>query len=387
MMVTPFPVPTALATLGQAYENAGHQIWLVGGCVRDHIMGKEPKDIDLATSATPEEQVALCKAAGYRWFGTGLQHGTLTVLAGGEPYEITTFRTDLETDGRHATVSWTRDIATDLARRDLTVNAIAMSLNGEIIDPFNGVEHIHDRRIQFVGNASTRIEEDHLRILRWFRFFGNFGENANYPVEDLQAIATGAHMLSRISVERIWSEVSRILAGPNPGDVLAAMDACNVLKVLSLPSFDAPGIRHMLEVHRYTRDPAMLLGAWLGANTKTITKSWKASSAEQAAASFMADRIGLRSYTTDDAKLDLINDFPRDWIDTALRCHSQAVAADALKEWTIPTIPVTGDDLKSLGMVQGLALGQRLKAMRQAWIDSDYSLTHEQLLAIEICQA
>ena len=140
MAIAPITVPAELHALEAVYAKAGHKLWLVGGCVRDHIMGLTPKDIDLATTATPDEQIALCDAAGYRWFGTGLQHGTITVLAGGEPYEITTLRTDVSCDGRHAEVEWASDIVVDLERRDLTINAIAMTLAGEVIDPFGGVE-------------------------------------------------------------------------------------------------------------------------------------------------------------------------------------------------------------------------------------------------------
>ena len=164
-------VKPELLRLEKMFADAGFELVFVGGCVRDALLGKEPKDVDLATSATPEEQISLYNQNGIRFIETGLQHGTVTAVLDGEPYEITTYRIDKETDGRHAKVDYTRDLVEDLSRRDLTFNAIAMRFDGTLVDPFDGMADLHNGRVRFVGNAQQRIEEDYLRILRFFPSF------------------------------------------------------------------------------------------------------------------------------------------------------------------------------------------------------------------------
>ena len=158
--------------LDKAMKGAGYEVRIVGGAVRDLVLGKEPKDIDMATNATPDEMMKVFDAAGIRYEPTGLQHGTITVILDGEPIEITTLRIDAETDGRHAEVEFTKDWKLDAERRDLTYNAMSVDLNGNLFDYFGGVDDIRDKVTRFVGNAEERIKEDYLRILRYFRFQG-----------------------------------------------------------------------------------------------------------------------------------------------------------------------------------------------------------------------
>jgi poly(A) polymerase len=371
-------IPTALAELARVYEAAGHEIWLVGGVVRDHILGLPSKDVDLATSATPEEQVELANAAGYRWFATGLQHGTLTILAGDEPYEITTFRTDVETDGRHATVAYTRDLATDLARRDLTMNAIAMSVtDGRVVDPFDGVKDVLERRVRFVGDAGERMREDYLRIMRWFRFVGRFAENLDFSLDDVDAISANAAGLSRISVERVWSEMQRILAGPRPYGIVQLMGDTGVLDVLGVPRGD---LERLADMRPHSNDPALLLAAWLGDDAPEVSRRWKTSTAEQEAVAFMAARIGIR-YEIEDAKADLVAGVEPRRVDVLLRTRDKGHIIKAMMHWETPTFPVQGRDLTAAGMKPGPAMGETLRSLKAAWAASDYTLTFDQLMA------
>lgn len=377
MSVATIEVPEGLRRLNDVYAAAGHELWFVGGCVRDAIMGMKAKDVDLATSATPDEQVALCDAAGLRWFGTGLQHGTLTVLVDEEPYEITTFRTDVETDGRHAVVAWTPDIETDLARRDLTVNAIAMAFDGRIVDPFDGVKDALERRVRFVGDAATRIREDHLRILRWFRFLGRFGDGVDFVTTDLDAIRTGAPLLRSISVERVWSEMQRIIVGPQAYGIVRTMSDFEVLDAIGV---GRGSLEMLAAAGRHSSDPALVLAAWQGDHAPGVLDRWKASTAERGTASFAAPRLHGR-YELDDAKLDLVDGADLGLVLSILRTRDQGHLAEILREWTIPTFPLQGRDLIAAGMTPGKGVGDRLRALRDRWIASDFALDRDQLLA------
>jgi tRNA nucleotidyltransferase/poly(A) polymerase len=371
--IQPFPIPAALADLARVYADAGHEIWLVGGCVRDHVAGRPCKDVDLATSATPDEQVALCDGSGHRWFGTGLSHGTITVLAGGEPYEITTFRTDVETDGRHAVVEWTRSLETDLARRDLTINAVAMSLDGRIVDPFGGLDDLANGRVRFVGDAGTRIAEDHLRILRWFRFLGRFGNGTPDPVS-LTAIRDGAVSLARISVERVWAEMSKIVVGPHAASLVHHMHHAGVLAALGVQQGDAARLARAVHC-----TPAAALAAWQGDAAPGLLDRWHASNDEIAEAAFFAER--LSTYGEDAARVDLVADADRRQVLDILRMNGDVNAVVALRHWEIPVFPVQGRDLVAAGMKPGPELGAALRSLRGIWTRSGWTVGRDELVA------
>lgn len=380
--MNPIQIPEALRDLNAVYSAAGHRLWLVGGFVRDHVRGIAPKDVDLATTATPDEQVIICNAAGIRWIGTGLQHGTLTVLAGGEPYEITTLRTDVETDGRHATVAYTRDLLTDLERRDLTMNALAIPLSNpdEIIDPFGGVEDALAGRVRFVGDAGRRIREDYLRILRWLRFKGRFQSDIDDGADDLEAIAENAQGLSMISVERVWSEISRILSGGRPAGIIDLMETTCVLRVLGLPSTSEQATSQIAKMRQHTNDPAALLAAWLGPIASDVANQWKMSNLERDTIRFVSTRMALPNYGLADAKFDLVDGYDRRLIEVVLKTRSNDKALRELALWEAPDFPVQGRDLVAAGMAPGKTVGETLKRMREAWIASDYALTREELM-------
>lgn len=380
--MNPINIAPELRDLHAVYVAAGHEMWLVGGFVRDYVRGITPKDVDLATTATPDEQIELLNVAGIKWFGTGLQHGTLTVLAGDEAYEITTLRTDVETDGRHATVAYTRDLLTDLERRDLTMNALAISLSDEdkIIDPFGGVYDALTGRVRFVGDAGRRIREDYLRILRWFRFKGRFQSNINDGKSDMEAIRDNADGLSIISVERVWSEISRILAGARPAGIIDLMDLTGVLRVLRLPSGIERPTNVLVDMRPHSDDPAALLAGWLGPVASEVANRWKMSNIERDTVRFVADRLGRQSYTLADAKLDLVNDIERRLVEIVLKTKGRSDILRELVIWETPIFPVQGRDLLDAGMAPGREVGAALRQMREQWIESNYTLGREALI-------
>jgi len=392
-------VTPALQLLKDRYTEAGFELWFVGGCVRDSIMGIAPKDIDLTTSATPEEQVALYDRYDYHYIATGLQHGTLTVVIDDEPYEITTYRIDRETDGRHAVVEYTRDLRADLERRDLTINAIAMDFDGTIFDPFGGVEDIANRTVRFVGNANDRITEDYLRILRYFRFYGRFG-NPVYPTgfwgtvqrffgrgnglpnrQANRAIRKGISGLRQISVERVWMEVSKIISGPNASVVASYMRNMKVFETIGMPD----GVDAALSFARKcgVTNPASIMGYYVISPRAIddIADAWKWATEDRQRANFIAKNyIKACASPMPFFKEMLVSGTPFDWVADMMRLsgYDPVVLAD----WPIPVMPVTGKDLIERGVTPGPEMGQMLKSMKAAWIKSDYTVDKDTLLSM-----
>ncbi|THD37026.1 MAG: CCA tRNA nucleotidyltransferase [Sphingomonas sp.] len=195
---------------------------IVGGAVRDTLLGIDTADVDLATTHAPEVVVDLLEAARIKAVPTGIKHGTITAVANDEVYEVTTLRRDLDTDGRHATVAFTDDWREDAARRDFTINALyADPISGEVIDYFDGIADLEARRVRFIGDPLTRIAEDHLRILRFFRFLARFGDSPD--PEGLKACTERANDLMALSRERIANELLRLLVAPRAPEVVALM--------------------------------------------------------------------------------------------------------------------------------------------------------------------
>jgi tRNA nucleotidyltransferase (CCA-adding enzyme) len=370
-------IPAKLMGLKEHFTQRGFELWFVGGAVRDSLLGITPKDIDLATSATPEEAIALYREHDYSFHETGMAHGTITVVLDHVPYEITTYRIDAETDGRHATVVYTRDLSEDLLRRDLTMNAIAMGFDGEIFDPFGGVADIEESRIRFVGDAEQRLREDYLRILRWFRFYGRFATASTIPDNQAwSAIEASRDGLKQISVERIWSEISKIIAGPEAEMVLGMIADTGVGEVIGLPV----GSSHALKRARlFNRNPAFLLASLIGSDVTKVAQKWKWSNDERQTARFVIERDPA-TYDLARAKRDVYEKWSKELVGSMLRIADRAAEAALIDAWVIPTFPVTGEDLIQRGMTPGPVMGGMIKAMKDRWIKSDYALSKADML-------
>ncbi len=222
--------PGTQAVLGML-AGAGHQAFVVGGCVRNALLGTAVADVDIATDARPDRVAALAEAAGFTPVPTGIAHGTVTVVADGEPYEVTTFRKDVQTDGRRAVVAYSDRIEEDARRRDFTVNALYARADGSLVDPLGGgLDDLGARRIRFIEDAATRIREDYLRILRYFRFLAWYGDPGSGPdAAALDACARHAEGLAGLSKERVGAEIRKLLAARDPAPSLALMAASGVL--------------------------------------------------------------------------------------------------------------------------------------------------------------
>lgn len=357
---------------------AGHQALLVGGCVRNALLGAPVTDIDIATDATPDRVVALAKAAGLKPVPTGIDHGTITVVADGKPHEVTTFRRDVETFGRHATVAFSTDVAEDAARRDFTMNALYARPDGTVIDPLDGLPDLQSRHVRFVGNPDQRISEDYLRILRFFRFTAWYGNPAlGMDADGLAACAAGIDGLQTLSKERIGAEIRKLLAAPDPAPATASMARAGILTAI-LPGTDDRALAPLIhlegdEAPRWLRRLAALGGADptdalrlsrqdqrdLGTQRAEVASTrTPAALAALHGATLATDAILLRAAL-------LESPLPSDW------------QADVARGTQTP-FPVNAADLPHLS---GPALGTELKRLKELWLNSDLRLTRSQLLA------
>ena len=221
---------TEAKTMCRLFAEHGYPTMMAGGCVRDRIFGMEPKDYDLATVALPEEALSLCRRKGYKVIPTGLKHGTISVVTGLQTLEFTTLRTDADCDGRHANVAFSSDFKADAQRRDFTINALFEDSEGQIHDFVGGQRDLAAKQLRFVGDPASRIREDYLRILRYFRFLARLGWQ---PLpNELNAIGANLDGLARLSVERIQSEMDQILASPGAALVLPLLHDCGLTATL-----------------------------------------------------------------------------------------------------------------------------------------------------------
>jgi poly(A) polymerase len=362
----------------------------VGGCVRDWVMGRPIGDIDIATTLRPDAVTAALEGAGLKVVPTGLAHGTVTAVYDGAPFEITTLRRDVETDGRRAVVSFTEDWAEDAARRDFTLNALYLDLAGDIHDPTGaGLVDAHAGRIRFVGDPRQRIMEDGLRILRFFRFLAWFGKGPPDP-EALGACAEGRDGLKRLSAERISRELLKLLGAEDPLPALDLMAEAGVLERV-VPAFDGlERIRGLVGVDNevlFTCDPVLRLAALLPraplaaaaaarglrlANA-VVDRIAAAGGEEPRIVSWLSPREIRRalyrlgpSVFKDRVRLAWAAD-PRPAAATQWR--TLLVFAET---WTPPTFPLTGAQILKAGVPPGPLVGAVRREVEDWWVDLDF---------------
>ncbi len=235
--------------------DAGHQALFVGGCVRNSLLGVPVGDIDIATDALPDRVMALALAVGLKPVPTGIDHGTVTVVSHGLPHEVTTFRRDIDMDGRHAVVAFADSPQEDARRRDFTMNALYARADGSVVDPLGGMADLRARYVRFIGDAHARIGEDYLRILRFFRFHAWYGDAAQgMDAEALAAIADSLAGLAQLSRERVGKEVTKLLAAPDPVMAVAAMRTAGVLAAV-LPGASDRALGPLVHLESQTATP------------------------------------------------------------------------------------------------------------------------------------
>ena len=364
--------------LMDALTSGGAEARFVGGCVRDALLGETGPDVDLdvATSLLPDQVIDRLEAAGIKVIPTGIAHGTVTAVVNGRPFEITTLRQDVACDGRHADVQFTDDFELDAQRRDFTINAMSTDRRGRLVDFFGGVEDLKTGRIRFVGEAGQRVREDYLRILRFFRFYARFGR----PPADqqaLQACKVEAAGLTRLSGERIRSEMLKLLASNNAVAALTMMIESNILRRVLPIDVDLGALTRLIAVDPDS-DPLLRLAALLKPDTNAkstlaAVAAWRMSKAEMARLACLVRepliplplsmnegikktyRLGEKAY------LDLLK----------LSAKTAAELDAALPLPAIPTLPITGQDLVDRQVPPGPGLGELLNELETWWLDRD----------------
>jgi poly(A) polymerase len=363
---------------------------LVGGCVRDAVLNRSVGDIDIATQHLPQSVISRCEAAGHDAYPTGIGHGTVTIVIEGTPFEVTTLRQDVETDGRHAIVAFTDDWTLDASRRDFTMNALYCGADGKVFDPTGqGVRDAKAGRLVFVGEPTARIEEDALRILRFFRFAAYYGKG---PLDEagLSACAALQDRLHDLSVERIWMELKKLLKAPDPSAVLKTMAATGILAKL-LP--EAQGFNtfdRLLDIETtqfFEPDPSLRLMALLPRRAdvvEALSARLKLSNGEASRLQAWAkDTTELVSYASArEVRAALYYLGPELYLDRVRlawagdgepRRNSQWRAMIAMQSgFVAPRFPLSGNHVLAAGARPGPAVGQILREVERWWVENDF---------------
>jgi poly(A) polymerase len=365
----------------------GAEVRFVGGCVRDAVIGRAIKDIDLATPDAPEKVIALLKRADLKAVPTGIDHGTVTAVALGQPFEVTTLRRDVETDGRHAKVEFTDDWRADAARRDLTFNAMSLSPDGTLHDYFGGYEDLMAGRVRFVGDAASRIKEDVLRLLRFFRFFAHYGK----PPPDAEALAACRHaapQLSTLSGERLQAETLKLLAASNPAPVLALMQDQHVLTHLLPEAQSVARLAALVMIERNLgreSDPILRLAALIeGGAENARAVAWRLRLSNADRDRLIAAREAESLSPTLEGKACRLALYRLGWEtfrDGVLLSWASSGDMPDAPQWRAllaisenppPVFPLQGRDLLALGVKAGRRVGELLKEVEAWWIERDF---------------
>ena len=376
----------------------GQTVRFVGGCVRDAVLGRPVKDIDIATPDQPPTVVALIEAAGLKAVPTGIAHGTITAVSGGRPFEVTTLRRDVETDGRHATVAFTGDWVADARRRDFTLNALYCDSDGTVYDPTGGLADLRAGRVRFVGDAGTRITEDYLRILRFFRIHAHFG--VGEPDADaLAACAAAAGNLDTLSPERIAAELLRLLEADDPAAAMVLMDKAGVLAQVLPEATELDRLAGLAKLDAVDPDPVRRLAAVVttgvggdGAQAiEAMGRRLRLSNAQVKRLTGLAflppvspegKPVALRRALHSVGRKKFQDDVWLRWAETPGDTNPGWLRVLNFPDtWTPPDLPITGEDVMAAGIKGGPAVGEALAAIEAWWIGEDFQPDREACLA------
>jgi poly(A) polymerase len=364
--------------------NAKGETRVAGGAVRNALLGVPVADVDLATVLLPEDVMAVAKAAGFGVHPTGLEHGTITLTHQKAAFEVTTLRRDVETDGRHAVVSFTENWAEDAARRDFTINAMYCDFRGKIYDFTKGYQDIQKRKVKFVGVASERISEDYLRIFRFFRFHAFYGKNKPDKV-GLDACVKLKSGLKKLSVERVRQELLKLLVAPQAIKTLQIMAESGVLKII------LPYTEHWKMLDRMPADAMPRLFVLARAPQK-LKEQLRLSNDDAARIAAMVAAPDLSPALSDKERRRIFYQLgAAGWRDAVHLSRAQSTAKlndpqwlallDLAHTWVPPRLPVTGTDLIGLGLHPGPKMGQILTALEDWWVANDFAPTRQDLMA------
>ncbi|MGB0630822.1 MAG: CCA tRNA nucleotidyltransferase [Alphaproteobacteria bacterium] len=389
--------------LFNALKEGGHTVRFVGGCVRDTVADRPVSDIDVATDAEPDRVLEVLGAAMIRAVPTGIEHGTITAIPESRPYEITTLRKDVETDGRRAKVQFTKDWVEDASRRDFTFNALSADPDGKVYDYFDGLEDLKAGRVRFIGEALERVAEDYLRVLRFFRFHAHYAKTDPDP-DSYAACRAAATHVETLPGERIWAEMSRTLTAPVPGPVFQMMEDIGLLRLLlpvgrsvkrmealaaleTMVSFNPDPIRRLTALIQPNRSEASQIAARLRLSRDETHRldDLNASRGESGAAmNELALRRALYALGRDQFR-DLIL---LDWADQiAMNATEAAQSVEGWKEtwdtassWEAPEFPLVGKDVLEMGVEEGPKVGEILDDLEEWWVEQAFRPDREACL-------
>lgn len=398
---------TALQRVMALLNSDGGEARIAGGAVRNALMGLAVADVDIATTLRPELVVERAKAAGIKAVPTGIEHGTVTLVVDGRGFEVTTLRRDIETNGRHAVVEFGTDWKADAERRDLTINALYADAGGKVIDLVEGLKDIGTRTVRFIGDASQRIAEDHLRILRFFRFFAYYG-SGRPDADGLRACARAKDMLSSLSAERVWTETKKLLGAPDPSRALLWMRQAGVLTVI-LPETEKwgiDGIHSLVAAERafgWTVEPLLRLSAIVppdGQRLEALSKRLRLSNADALKLERWASTPMLPDEVTDVGFTRLLYRHGKDGmiyrLKLALASARAAAEGDIVlmrksarlsqllstaENYQKPVFPLSGADVMAAGVPAGKRVGEILKELEEFWIGRNFLPERPELAA------
>lgn len=384
MKLDPIRHPWMTAPETVAVMNALGDARFVGGVVRNALMGKPVDDIDIATPLAPDEVTKRLQAAGLKAVPTGIEHGTITAVSKGKPFEVTTLRRDVATDGRRAVVAFTTDWAQDAQRRDFTMNALYASADGEIFDSVGGIADLEAGRVRFVGDPTTRIREDFLRILRLFRFHAWYGKG-ELDAAALKASAAEKAGLAQLSGERIRKEMLKLLAAENPVPVLRVMAASGILGEILPGDLSIARLERLAVIDAnnfFSPDPVLRLAAL--SPDAALPDRWRLSNADRDRLDDLAtDKEKIVSYLSIKEVRKLLYKLgPARFKDRVflrwaedpkesnfIQWRALLAMADA---WERPKFPLDGGNVMAAGVPQGPLIGRILAEVEDWWIDSDF---------------
>ena len=372
-------------------NSSGGKALFVGGCVRDSLLGFRVNDIDIASSLSPEENMKILENAGIKTIPTGLKHGTITAFYKSVPYEITTLRRDAKTDGRRAIIEYTNDWQEDALRRDFTINALYLDASGELLDYFDGFKDVSQKKVRFIGKAEQRIEEDALRILRFFRF-SSMISGGTLDGEGLRVCILKKHLIASLSGERINQEMKKIILSDAAIKVLQTMEKEGVLAEILT---DVPKLSLLYAFIKFEQERGgvnlysrlvYLAGSERG-GIIALAKKWHLSAKEKKQMLLLISiknelvsykAVELRRYIYLYSKEALTHYVKRQFL------KGQAIELDEILEfichYQVPVFPIKGADLLKQGQREGKEVGRLLSALESQWIESDFSQDKAQIL-------
>ncbi|XP_018378319.1 PREDICTED: CCA tRNA nucleotidyltransferase 1, mitochondrial isoform X1 [Trachymyrmex cornetzi] len=385
-----------LEKLASLFKKYNYELRIAGGAVRDILMGKQPKDLDFATDATPQQMKDMFTSEEIRMINEkGEKHGTITArLNDTENFEVTTLRIDVLTNGRHAQVEFTKDWKLDANRRDLTINSMFLDLDGRVYDYFYGYDDLKKKRIVFVGKASVRIQEDYLRILRYFRFYGRIMDSPDQHDEaTITALKENIGGLEQISGERIWSEWNKILSGTFALELTLKLLECGSNRYIGLP--EEPDVENFRKIYEraqsnnVTLKPISLIVSMLKDEYEVLKlhERLKLSNSDRDLAIFLVQHRECKSCEKPlkpYQQLVLLQqikryDILKEDVKELLRYCGAMQLLDEFEQWVIPKFPINGNMLIKYVPMKKM-IGNVLIELKRIWIDTDFKLTNEQLM-------